>query len=146
MENLVLKNGEISFGSFVHFFKKTIFSWYWILFFLTVISTLIVLNIPTNQTPLLFLRYTFGSILILFLPGFGLYKILFKSQKLLSIELISFSVGLSLAITPIICLFLDFTSYGITENTIVLGILIVNTIFSLIGITITYLTNDWVSS
>lgn len=146
MEILILENAEISFTSFTHFFKKTIFSWYWSLFFFSVFAAIIVLNVQVSQNPLIFLRFSLGSILILFLPGFGLLKVLFKNKKLLSVEVIAISVGLSLALTPTICLFLNFTPYGITENTIVIGILIINTIFSLIGISKTYLTTDWACS
>lgn len=76
----------------------------------------------------LYLRYVFGGALVLFLPGYGLIEALYPKKGLDSqverVALIradmndgltrfALSIGLSLAITPLVGLVLNYTPFGI---------------------------------
>jgi len=61
-----------------------------------------------------------GLILVLFLPGFVVMQALFPSEKELDgIERFALSVGLSIAITPLIGLILNYTPWGIRLDPII---------------------------
>ncbi|MBT3363709.1 MAG: DUF1616 domain-containing protein [Chloroflexi bacterium] len=54
------------------------------------------------------LRYIFGSLFILFIPGFSWSWIFFKKDKIDWIERIALSVGLSVALVPLTILWLNY--------------------------------------
>ena len=102
--------------------------WFWIVLAVSGLSFVSVLFIPENQIPLSYVRYSFGFILVAFLPGFGLTETLFpRKQSLDLIERITFSIGLSFATTALVGLFLSFTPLGLKLSTVlpVLGGLVI---------------------
>ena len=59
-------------------------------------------------------RTVLGLFLVLFLPGYAIIASLFpKQDDLDGIERLALSFGLSIAVTPLIGLLLNYTSYGI---------------------------------
>jgi uncharacterized membrane protein len=65
-----------------------------------------------------YLRYIFAFVLVAFLPGYSLTETLFPKETALDIiERITFSIGLSFAITALVGLFLSFTPIGLTLPT-----------------------------
>ena len=63
-----------------------------------------------------FVRTALSLPLILFLPGYALIAMLFPEKTGLEwLERIALSVGLSVAVVPLIGLVLNFTSWGIKE-------------------------------
>jgi hypothetical protein len=86
--------------------------WFWSM------TALIMLTIPmvlyVVDPPLLYLRYVLGSLFVLYMPGSMLIEALYpKSQDLESLTRLSLSIGLSLAVIPLIALFLNYTPWGI---------------------------------
>ena len=70
-----------------------------------------VLISPLNNTPV---RIILGLPLVLFLPGYSLIATLFpRKDDLDAIERIALSFGLSIAITPLLGLALNYTPFGI---------------------------------
>ena len=61
----------------------------------------------------LYLRYVFGSVLVLFLPGYALIEALYPKGELDELTRFALSIGLSLAITPLTGLVLNYTPFGI---------------------------------
>lgn len=91
----------------------------------------------TNGSPLLsalfaavtFIRYALGGIIVLFLPGYSLVEALYPDESGLSpIERLALSIGLSLALVPLVGLVLNYTPWGIRLNPIIfsLAILIIS--------------------
>ncbi len=78
----------------------------------TVIATILfVLVPPLNET---FIRTLLGLVTVLFLPGYSLTCALFPKKKDLDeIERIALSFGLSIAVTPLLGLILNYTPFGI---------------------------------
>ena len=61
----------------------------------------------------LYLRYAFGSALVLFIPGYSLIEALYPKRELDELTRLALSIGLSLALVPLIGLVLNYTPWGI---------------------------------
>jgi hypothetical protein len=61
----------------------------------------------------LYLRYVFGSALVLFLPGYSLIEALYPKRELDELTRFALSIGLSLALVPLTGLVLNHTPFGI---------------------------------
>lgn len=92
---------------------------------LTLLCALFILVPVLNET---IIRTVLGLLLVLFLPGYALIASLFpKRDDLDTIERLALSFGLSIAITPLIGLALNYTPFGIRLDPI---------LFSLSGVTL----------
>ena len=92
--------------------------WFWILISTSILSFVSILFIPETGTPLSYLRYIFAFVLVAFLPGYCLTETLFPREDALDIiERLTFSIGLSFAVTALVGLFLSFTPFGLTLAT-----------------------------
>ena len=92
---------------------------------LTLLGILFVVIPPLNETPI---RIILGLPLVLFLPGYALIATLFPwKNDLDGIERVALSFGLSIAITPLLGLALNYTPFGIR----LVPILIVLTVFTI---------------
>ncbi len=84
--------------------------------------------------PLIFVRYVFGSIAVLFLPGFTLIEALYpKKEDLDGLERLALSIGLSLALVPLVGLLLNYTPWGIRLNPIVVSLALLDVCLALVG-------------
>jgi len=92
--------------------------WFWILISISILSFVSILFIPETGTPLSYLRYIFAFVLVAFLPGYCLTETLFPREDALDIiERLTFSIGLSFAVTALVGLFLSFTPLSLTLTT-----------------------------
>ncbi|MDI6691061.1 MAG: DUF1616 domain-containing protein [Candidatus Bathyarchaeota archaeon] len=106
--------------------------WFWTTTSLAIATAITVFTVPEDAYPVVYIRYVLGSIFVLGLPGFTLIKALFPTKKELdTIERIALSIGLSLAIVPIVGLLLNYTPWGIRLTPVTL---------SLLALTITFAT------
>ncbi len=104
--------------------------WYWFIVALTTVTAIVTFTVPEDAFPLTYLRYILGSILVFWLPGFLLVKTLFPQsgytktaeKNLDSIERVALSLGVSLALVPMVGLLLNYTPWGITLTSIILGL------------------------
>lgn len=120
--------------------------WYWIAITLTAATAIVVFTVPEDAFPLAYLRNVLGIIFILWLPGYALIKALFpqnlpfaktlthsldtSEKELDAIERIALSIGMSIALVPIVGLLLNYTPWGITLTPIVLSLLALTTVFA----------------
>ena len=86
--------------------------------------------VPEDSFPLVYARYLFGAVFVLFLPGFSLIKALFSSKELDNIERLALSVGLSLALVPLVGLLLNYTPWGIRVNPVTVSLLALTLVFA----------------
>lgn len=86
--------------------------WFWASLFATGLS---VVSIYITSGVALYLRYLFGGALILFLPGYSLTQFLFARRQEMedSVTRVALSIGLSIALVPLLALVLNYTPYGI---------------------------------
>jgi hypothetical protein len=127
--------------------------WYWITMALAAATAIIVFTIPEDASSLVYLvylRYVLGTIFVLWLPGYAFIKALFpqnlpftkalehsrdtSEKSLEAIERIALSVGMSIALVPIVGLLLNYTPWGISLTPVVLSLLALTTVFATAGI------------
>lgn len=86
--------------------------WFFVVTALVLITVCIVLFI--SRPPLVYIRYVLGSIFVLYLPGAMLIEALYpRGEDLEPLERLALSIGLSLAVVPLIGLVLNYTPWGI---------------------------------
>ena len=104
--------------TFISFLSPKTSRWFWLIIGASLLSFASILFLPETGTPLSYLRYIFGFVLIAFLPGYCLTETLFPKETTLDIiERFTFSIGLSFAITALVGLFLSFTPIGLSLKT-----------------------------
>lgn len=108
--------------------------WFWILIFLTTVTTISIFTIQEKMYPYIYFRYLLGSIFVLFLPGYSLVKTLFPTKEIDNIERTAYSIGMSLALVSLAGLLLNYTSWGISLTPITISLLILTIIFSVLGL------------
>lgn len=92
--------------------------WFWIVVCLAVFSFISILFIPETGTVISYIRYLFAFILVAILPGYCLTQTLFpREEQMDTIERVTFSIGLSFAITALVGLFLSFSPFRLTLGT-----------------------------
>ena len=120
--------------------------WYWITIALTIATAIVVFTVPEDAFPLVYLRYVLGTIFILWLPGYAFIKALFpqnlpfakalahsldtSEKELDAVERVALSLGMSIALVPIVGLLLNYTPWGISLTPIVLSLLALTTVFA----------------
>ncbi|MEM0491613.1 MAG: DUF1616 domain-containing protein [Acidilobaceae archaeon] len=87
--------------------------WMWTIILL-VFSTLTTIWLSDTIWPLKYIRYVLGTIYTLFLPGYATIEALYpREEDLKPLEKLALSIGLSLAIVPLLGLILNYTPWGI---------------------------------
>ena len=104
--------------------------WFWVVFSLAVVASVMVFVVPEDGFPFVYARYVFGSVFVLFLPGYSLIKALFGSKELDNIERLALSVGLSLALVPLAGLLLNYTPWGIRTTPVTFCLLALTLVFA----------------
>ena len=112
--------------------------WYWGIIALSIATTISVFTIPEAAYPLAYVRNVLGIIFVLILPGYAFIKALFpatlpfktSSENLDNIERIALSIGMSLALVPIVGLILNYTPWGIRLTPVTLSLLALTVICS----------------
>ncbi len=98
--------------------------WLWLsltLVALTLLSIYLTDIIPS----IIYLRYVLGSVFVLFLPGMSLIEALYPVESELSpLERVALSIGLSLALVPLVGLVLNYTPWGIRLTPILVSLTI----------------------
>jgi hypothetical protein len=124
------------------YLRKNEAYWFWITLILSIATTISVLTIAEEAYPLVYIRYVLGLVFILFLPGYAFTRAFFPthtpfkaaSRNLDSVVRIALSIGMSLAIVPVVTLFLDYTPLGVRLTPILLCLLAVTLLFATIGV------------
>lgn len=97
--------------------------WFWGLTALVAITLSVVFLV--NSSVLIYLRYALGGIFLLFLPGAMMLAALYsKEGELGELERVVLSIGLSLAVVPLVGLALNYTPWGITLAPIMVSLAI----------------------
>lgn len=108
--------------------------WFWIIIALSLATTVTVFTVTSDASPLIYVRYVLGSIFVLLLPGFSLIKTLFPTKEIDDIERTALSIGMSLALVPLVGLLLNYTPWGIRLTPITLSLLALTTFLTITGL------------
>lgn len=88
-------------------------------------ATVLVIYVLPSEFPFVAIRWVLGSVFVLFIPGYVTVEALFpRGRELDSIERFALSVGLSLALVPLVGLLLNYTPWGIRLTPIVISLTI----------------------
>jgi uncharacterized membrane protein len=88
--------------------------WLWAVAALVLATVALVAATEGAGGPLLPLRYVLGTVFVLFLPGYALVEALYpRGDELSPLERLALSIGLSLALVPLVGLLLNYTPFGI---------------------------------
>lgn len=101
------KSPYVSIGSYA---ASPASAWFWGAVAATLLSVAL---IAATSGPAIYLRYAFGSLLVLFLPGYSLIELLYPKKELDELTRFALSIGLSLALVPLVGLVLNYTPFGI---------------------------------
>jgi hypothetical protein len=96
-------------------------AWFWGITALVAVTALVVFTVTTSD--LLYVRYVLGGVFVLFLPGYLLISALYsRAEDMDTLERVALSIGLSLAIVPLIGLVLNYTPWGIRLEPIMVSL------------------------
>ena len=109
-------------------------AWFWIIITLSISTTISVFTIPENAIPYVYIRYVLGSVFVLLLPGYSLIKTLFPTKEIDNIERTALSIGMSLALVPLVGLLLNYTPWGIRLTPVTLSLLSITIILTITGL------------
>ena len=114
---LMWKRGELSIEheppeNAVMFLASVDGVWYWVTLAITLASLIAVMLVKGG--PLIPIRYLLGAVSVLFMPGYSMVEALYpRGDELAPLERLALSIGLSLAVVPLIGLMLNYTPWGI---------------------------------
>jgi len=95
--------------------------WFWAITALVIVTISIVFYVVSP--PLLYLRYVLGSLFVLYMPGSMLIEALYpRGEDLDGLERLALSIGLSLAVVPLLGLLLNYTPWGIRLTPIMISL------------------------
>lgn len=117
-------NHNVSFHcSFVQYLANADYNLWLYLVFSASLGTSVTIYLIPNTHPLIIIRWILCFLFNLFLPGYALVEALFPKRGALDIiERFALSIGLSLAVTPLIGLLLNYTPLGIRLDPIVISL------------------------
>ncbi len=99
-----------------------------------VLGTLLSIYMLPDFLPWVLIRWILGFVFVLYLPGFVIVEALFPERKELSgIERLALSLGLSLAIVPLLGLVLNYTPWGIRLTPVTITLSLTTLIIGLVA-------------
>jgi len=120
---------------FREYLKSPWSRWFWYVVTVLVVTVLSGLLIPVEAGWFIVIRYALGFTFILFIPGYCFVEALFPEKgELDEIERFSLSIGLSLAISPLTALILNFTPWGIRTLPVFISLSLVTVAFGLFAV------------
>jgi hypothetical protein len=123
---------------FATYLKAGTALWYWATIAIATMTVAVVFTVPESLYPWTYLKNALGIIFVLWLPGYTFIKALFpvqvpiktSTENLDTIERIALSLGMSIALVPIIGLLLNYTPWGIRLTPIVLSLFALTLVFA----------------
>lgn len=108
--------------SFARYVLSSRSAWFWAVTLTVLVTDLLVLLSPAT-VPAKYARYVLGSVFVLYLPGAVLIELLYpKHEDLSQLERLALSIGLSLALVPLVGLVLNYTPWGIRLAPVVIAL------------------------
>ena len=106
---------------------------FWSVAAITTITLVSIYFIPSSA-PWPTIRYIVGGIFLLIMPGFSILQLLFPTKDISNLERFALSLGLSLALLPLIGLVFAYTPFGIHLHPLVFLLSLLCNSLSTIGV------------
>ena len=133
-ENGIVDLVEIAPRDFKEYLRSPYSLDLWFVLLATLGTVLIVLVFGITQYPLVTIRYVLGTVFVLFIPGFSLIQCLYyRREDLDDLERLALSIGLSLALVPLVGLVLNYTPFGIRLLPVTISLSILSIILIVCG-------------
>lgn len=112
-------------SDFIGYLKRLDYAlWFWTIF-LFILATVLIIAVSQRLPLLIYARYVLGSIFVLFIPGHVLVESLYPSEEQLTpLERTALSIGLSLSVTSLIGLILNYTYWGLKLSSVLLVLIL----------------------
>ncbi|MEM2894157.1 MAG: DUF1616 domain-containing protein [Candidatus Bathyarchaeia archaeon] len=105
-------------------------TWFLLLIFFIIFTTTTIYLAPQTQC-CIYLRYISASIIPIFLLGFAFIQMLFAEEGCLDhVDKAVLSLGTSLALTPLVTLILNYTPYGVNQNSVFASLTLLTILFA----------------
>ncbi|MCP8305319.1 MAG: DUF1616 domain-containing protein [archaeon] len=99
-----------------------------------ILSTIVTIYLLPQYPPFIYSRYVLGSLFVLYLPGYSLIEALYpKREDLEGLERLALSIGLSLALVPLVGLVLNYTPWGIRLEPVFVSLAILTFMLALVA-------------
>jgi len=109
-------------------------AWLWGVLAAIAITEATIYLLP-QAPPFTYLRYALGSLFVLFLPGYALIEALYpKKEDLEGLERLALSIGLSLALVPLVGLVLNYTPWGIRLDPIFVSLALLTSALAFLAV------------
>lgn len=117
--------------------------WFWLIIAVSLVSAIVILVIPEDVYIIRYVRAAFGIILLLFVPGFTLKRLILLEKEHIPlnsrnviglINPIAISVGLSLVLIVLISLVLTYSPWGLTLAPIIFLLLSLSISFAMVAL------------
>jgi uncharacterized membrane protein len=138
--NEKIKLGEVSLidpdppQSYTSFLLSFYSSWFWLVVSCLLLMWFSIYLLP-QIAPFTWLRVGLGFLTSLYLPGYVFIEVLYpKRDDLEELERFALSVGLSIALTPLLGFVLNYTPWGIRLNPITASISFLTLFLGLTGV------------
>jgi len=116
-------------------FLRSIYSlWFWGLVSIISLTVFSIYLLPQLE-PWIYFRYVLGVVYVLYLPGASLIEALYPEKgELEGLERFALSIGLSLAVSPLVGLILNYTPWGIRLDPIFTSLSLLTMALGVIGV------------
>jgi uncharacterized membrane protein len=104
-------------------------------------ATLLSIYILPESIPWSIVRIIAGGVFVLFVPGYALVQLLFPKKEMDFIERVAFSIGLSLAVVPLVGFLLNYSPWGIRLDPIVVSISLLSIVLAFASVYRKYMIN-----
>ena len=113
-------------------------NWERILYFyvsiLMALAAILAIYVIPPDFPFVILRWAFGALFVLFIPGYVAVEALFGFADVDLFERIALSIGLSVALTILVGLLLNYTPWGVTLTPIVISLTAVTILLDMVAL------------
>jgi len=121
-----------SLREYLGFWERNL--WFYLSLTVSFVTVAVIYSVP-EVIPFIAARWILGSMFVFFIPGYVTVEALFpKGRELSGIERLALSIGLSLALVPLIGLLLNYTPWGIRLTPIVISLTIFTVAVSAAGL------------
>ena len=137
-KRILLYSRKVSFKEFMTDFYLGMTLW---LVAMSTAATLLSIYILPESIPWSIVRIISGGVFVLFVPGYALVQLLFPKKEMDLIERVAFSIGLSLAVVPLVGFLLNYSPWGIRLDPIVVSISLLSIVLAFASVYRKYMIN-----
>jgi uncharacterized membrane protein len=141
---MLKKDGRINLGdikpatTLPQFLRSWERNLYFYVSLLVAFAAILAIYVIPPDFPFVILRWALGSFFVLFIPGYVAVEALFGFAEMDLVERIALSIGLSVALTMFVGLFLNYTSWGVTLTPLVISLTAITILLDIVALRRSY--------